>query len=408
MGNNYIYPSFPGLVANPQNELFINQIPRISSIPNNLSMNSFYTGQKLLQNNFGNERSNLFGDIENINNLDPTNVSFFQMPIQNQISFNPLPNTLVSGKILANNIPNFMINNNTNINTNSNININKNINNIINLDNKNIINNNINNNNINNNININTNPNIKNENNSININTNPNIKIENNNTPLTNNNNTKSNEISIKKDLNNKIKFTLINTNNNNNLNKPTEKSKNISSVEKINLPPTQNRQIPLFNIKESSLSDKDKDNELKNQLISKKRNRFIKNNKLVFVQYDKDNENKEEKNDKNEKKPEENEDNKIGESLDSEKVSEFIQKNTKPRGSRYRGVSKNGSQWQVLIMVKKKKRYLGSFSNEEEAARAYDKVALQHHGIKAKTNYDYTKEEVEEIIAGPHLLKLE
>ena len=58
--------------------------------------------------------------------------------------------------------------------------------------------------------------------------------------------------------------------------------------------------------------------------------------------------------------------------------------------------------------MVEKKKRYLGSFSNEEEAARAYDKVALQHHGIKAKTNYDYTKEEVEEIMAGPHLLKLE
>ena len=85
-----------------------------------------------------------------------------------------------------------------------------------------------------------------------------------------------------------------------------------------------------------------------------------------------------------------------------------LIQKNPKPRGSRFRGVSKNGSQWQVLIMVKKKKRYLGSFSNEEEAARAYDKVALQHHGIKAKTNYDYTKEEVDEIIAGPKLLKLD
>ena len=54
--------------------------------------------------------------------------------------------------------------------------------------------------------------------------------------------------------------------------------------------------------------------------------------------------------------------------------------------------------------MVKKKKRYLGSFSNEEEAARAYDKVALQHHGIKAKTNYDYTKEEVAEIMAAPKL----
>ena len=58
--------------------------------------------------------------------------------------------------------------------------------------------------------------------------------------------------------------------------------------------------------------------------------------------------------------------------------------------------------------MVEKKKRYLGSFSNEEEAARAYDKVALQHHGTKAKTNFDYTKEEVEGIISGSKLLKLE
>ena len=58
--------------------------------------------------------------------------------------------------------------------------------------------------------------------------------------------------------------------------------------------------------------------------------------------------------------------------------------------------------------MVKKKKRYLGSFTNEEEAARAYDKVALQNHGIKAKTNYDYTKEEIEKIMKEPKLLKIE
>ena len=58
--------------------------------------------------------------------------------------------------------------------------------------------------------------------------------------------------------------------------------------------------------------------------------------------------------------------------------------------------------------MVKKKKRYLGSFSKEEEAARAYDKVALQNHGNKAKTNYDYTKEEIEKILQEPKILKLE
>ena len=138
-----------------------------------------------------------------------------------------------------------------------------------------------------------------------------------------------------------------------------------------------------LFSIKESNpLKDGD--------MLSKKRKRFIKNNKLVFVQME-DND----LNLKNEK------------IYDEDKNIDF-QQNTKPRGSRFRGVSKNGSQWQVLIMVKKKKRYLGSFASEEEAARAYDKVALQHHGNKAKTNYDYTKEEVDNILKGPKLLKVE
>lgn len=57
--------------------------------------------------------------------------------------------------------------------------------------------------------------------------------------------------------------------------------------------------------------------------------------------------------------------------------------------------------------MVSKKKRYVGSYSNEEEAARAYDKVALQNHGTKAKTNYDYNDEEVKRIINEPPLLKI-
>ena len=39
---------------------------------------------------------------------------------------------------------------------------------------------------------------------------------------------------------------------------------------------------------------------------------------------------------------------------------------------------------------------------------KAYDKVALQNHGNKAKTNYDYTKEEIEKILQEPKILKLE
>ena len=380
IGNNYIYPNFTGMIPNTQNDLFINQIPRIHGIPNNLNVNSFYTGPKVVQNTFGNDiRPNLFGDMENINNIERSNVPFFQIPIQNQIPLNSLPNSLVSSNnVISTNIPNnfLLANNNTNISTNSNININKNINNIINVENKNI-----------NNSNTISNSNFKNEIIDKITSIDDNLKHENNKNKKFNsiNNNT----------FNSKIKFTSKTYDNNSNKN--MSQSKNLTdcgSKSTSNL--IQKISTPLFNIKESTLiKGKDK----KDKLISKKRKRFIKNNKLVFIQLDKEKEKNEEKS--------ESIDNKNDSSLNSEKVDGLI-KNIKPRGSRYRGVSKNGSQWQVLIMIKKKKRYLGSFSNEEEAARAYDRVALQHHGIKAKTNYDYTKEEVEQIMSEPKLLKLE
>ena len=385
INNNCIYNNFnPGIILNPPNDIFMNHLPKINSIPNNMNINPFNTGPNSIQNsNFGNEiRPNLFGEAENKNSLDSSNLPFFQIPIQNPISLSQIPNNIVSNNIMNNSIPNnnFLISNNTNINTNSNIKISKNINNIINFDNKNIINSNINNN-----IKINSNQN---------INENINEKEANSNK----NNNP----------LNTKIKFSAKQyTTPNISKNNISPKNQNIET----NLPPK--KITPLFDIKATSSSKKKinknnnkKKNNNNNKLITKKRKRFIKNNKLVFVQVDKENENKEEKN--NKEGSELNEENKSQESLNSEIVSELMHKNTKPRGSRYRGVSKNGSQWQVLIMVKKKKRYLGSFSNEEEAARAYDKVALQHHGIKAKTNYDYTKEEVKEIMAAPQLLKIE
>jgi hypothetical protein len=57
--------------------------------------------------------------------------------------------------------------------------------------------------------------------------------------------------------------------------------------------------------------------------------------------------------------------------------------------------------------MVNKKKRYVGSYSSEQEAARAYDKAALQNHGTKAKTNYDYTEDQLKSIMKEPPILKL-
>ena len=49
--------------------------------------------------------------------------------------------------------------------------------------------------------------------------------------------------------------------------------------------------------------------------------------------------------------------------------------------------------------MINKTKRYIGSFSSEEEASRAYDTVSLKYHGNKAKTNHPYTEEEISNII---------
>ena len=55
--------------------------------------------------------------------------------------------------------------------------------------------------------------------------------------------------------------------------------------------------------------------------------------------------------------------------------------------------------------MVNKKKRYIGSFSGEEEASRAYDRVSLQYHGNKAKTNHPYSDQETAYIINGPKFM---
>ena len=67
-------------------------------------------------------------------------------------------------------------------------------------------------------------------------------------------------------------------------------------------------------------------------------------------------------------------------------------------RSSRYRGVSKNGNQWQVLMMIKKNKSYIGSYPSEELAARIYDVLALKNRGVKARTNFQYTSKQIENI----------
>lgn len=70
-----------------------------------------------------------------------------------------------------------------------------------------------------------------------------------------------------------------------------------------------------------------------------------------------------------------------------------------KERTSKYRGVSKNGSKWQVLIMINNKKNYLGSYLTEELAARVYDIQAIKSWGIKAKTNFVYNNIQIKQIL---------
>ena len=50
------------------------------------------------------------------------------------------------------------------------------------------------------------------------------------------------------------------------------------------------------------------------------------------------------------------------------------------------------GKNWQVLMMIDQAKKYIGSYRTEEEAARVYDKYSILVNGIKAKTNFSYTR----------------
>lgn len=68
-------------------------------------------------------------------------------------------------------------------------------------------------------------------------------------------------------------------------------------------------------------------------------------------------------------------------------------------RGSQYRGVSKNGNKWQVLVMGNQKKSYSGSIKDEITAAKTYDKLAIKNLGLRAKTNFDYKWKDLAKIV---------
>ena len=68
-------------------------------------------------------------------------------------------------------------------------------------------------------------------------------------------------------------------------------------------------------------------------------------------------------------------------------------------RGSRFRGVSKNKEKWQVMVTLYHRKEYTGGIETETEAARLYDRRSILTYGLKAKTNFDYNRHELEAIL---------
>ncbi len=67
-------------------------------------------------------------------------------------------------------------------------------------------------------------------------------------------------------------------------------------------------------------------------------------------------------------------------------------------RKSLYRGVSKNGKNWQTIVSSKYFKGYIGTYPTEELAARVYDVVSIKNWGIKAKTNFQYNLHQIQRI----------
>lgn len=65
-----------------------------------------------------------------------------------------------------------------------------------------------------------------------------------------------------------------------------------------------------------------------------------------------------------------------------------FFNKGKMPGKSGYKGVYNFGKRWKVMIQADRKQHYIGYFSSEIDAAKAYDEAAKKYHGEFARLNF--------------------
>jgi len=84
---------------------------------------------------------------------------------------------------------------------------------------------------------------------------------------------------------------------------------------------------------------------------------------------------------------------------VNGKKKAKSRQGPTSNKRSTFVGVSRNGPHWQGLITINKRKTYIGSYRTEEQAGLAFDFYSLLLHSLSAKTNFNYTKEDIVDMI---------
>lgn len=82
---------------------------------------------------------------------------------------------------------------------------------------------------------------------------------------------------------------------------------------------------------------------------------------------------------------------------LERKRKNNYIRE-SQNRRSVYRGVSRNGKQWQTIISYKRIGKYVGLYKTQEIAARVYDIISIKNKGIKAQTNFKYNVNQIQKI----------